>query len=87
MTTAVHGLRTGLSISGPGDEEIADLFEHEGYGLEPFDSMEDNATLIAAAPDMLYTLEGVKNRHEYNHTDNTEEYKVVCAMIRKARGQ
>ena len=49
------------------------------------DEVDANANLIASAPDMLKTLEWVRD-WMYDHTTQNDTIKKVCDMIDKAEG-
>ena len=49
------------------------------------DEVDANANLIASAPDMLKTLEWVRD-WMYDHTTQADTIKKVCDMIDKAEG-
>ena len=75
--------KTCYITASTGGDEICTL------DLDNTDNTKSNALLIAAAPDMLETLEEVKNYLEHEFKDLAfypEIYKVVDRVIDKAKG-
>ena len=73
----------GVALIEPQQGELYGS-DRSGYSKETIDEMEDNATLIAAAPDMLEALEAIDGKNILNPKGSIG--LKVSAAIAKAKG-